>query len=1277
MKFGSIIGLTPFETPDVSLVEAFLRAGSLGVLDLGRDFEAAELALEQALTRGLRNFGLRISDLALYANFIIPDVVSHIILDALDLKTSGQDLSRFAKQKVWLQVCSIREAKDAMEQKLPLAGFIAKGSESAGRIGQSASYILLQEIGSLGLPFWVQGGIGVHTAAASLFAGAAGVVFDSQLALFKESMIPEEIKQALSHMEGTETRVIHGHQVFWRPDLKLPHEHDIGRSEFMKKLGAATLKGNFIPVGQDLSFAKSLVEKYRNIRTLVQAVTRSAEGHLRQAKASEAFAPGSAMAVANGTDYPIAQGPMTRVSDKAEFIDAVSSSGALPFLALSLMGKNAARAILEETKAKLGSKPWGVGILGFAPEALHQEQMEVLADFQPTAMLIAGGRPSQAEAFEKRGIKTYLHVPSPGLLKQFLKEGARRFVFEGRECGGHVGPRSSFVLWETQIEILLASDFVHEVEVFFAGGIHDAASAAIVATLAAPLSARGAKIGVLIGTAYLFTEEAVASGAILKRFQDEALKCDETALLETAPGHAVRCAVTPFVDFFEKKKEELRKEGVESKVIWEELEALNVGKLRLASKGLERAGDRLVAVTEERQHSEGMYMLGQVAEMRDGVCTMRDLHESIAQGSTAVLRQTELKAPAPRAVSDVAIVGMACIFPGARDVGTYWKNILSGEDLVTEVPDTRWNKDTYYTTKLGEPNKSISKWGGFIDDIEFDPLEFGIPPNSMAAIEPTQLLSLKVAKQALEDAGYDKKAFDRERTSVIFGAEAGTDLASAYGFRAHFPMFAGEIPEDLDAFLPSLTEDSFPGVLANVISGRIANRLDLGGSNYTVDAACASSLAALDIAVKELIGGESDMVLCGGADLHNSVNDYLMFSSVKALSPSGRSRPFSAEADGIVLAEGVAVLVLKRLDDALRDNDRIYSVIKGIGSSSDGKSLGLTAPRKEGQMRALYRAYERSGVSPSEIELVEAHGTGTVVGDRTELQTLSEVYTEAGVLTNACALGSVKSQIGHSKCAAGLAGVIKTSLALYHGIIPPTIHVKNPNPGYKRESSPFYFSPIARPWNNAQRKAAVSAFGFGGTNFHTVLSSFDHEQLPKVSSSPSELFLFQNREELTRLKAVLSKQSSLNFGRLALSVSRDVTVVETAIVASSLQDLKAKVDMALDSTVSHPQKGIFHAGTVTRVKGKLAVVFSGQGSQSVNMGAEIFNSFPELRPYLNVGAKWASKIYPQGEDPRAEEELKQTRNTQPALGIVDFACYKLLEKLGLKANMIVRHIYGD
>jgi len=419
------------------------------------------------------------------------------------------------------------------------------------------------------------------------------------------------------------------------------------------------------------------------------------------------------------------------------------------------------------------------------------------------------------------------------------------------------------------------------------------------------------------------------------------------------------------------------------------------------------------------------------------------------------------------------------------------------------------------------------------------------------------------------------RAFDRENTSVVFGAEAGTDLAGAYGFRALWRQYVGDMPAELAAALPSMTEDSFPGILGNVIAGRIANRLDLGGTNYTVDAACASSLAAVDVACKELVSGTSNMVVCGGADLHNSIVDYLAFSSVHALSPTGQCRTFDATADGIALGEGVAAVVLKRLADAERDGDRIYAVIKGVGGGSDGKSLGLTAPRAQGQVRTLGRAYERAGVSPRDVGLVEAHGTGTVVGDRTELETLNEFFGKAGAAQGSIALGSIKSQIGHTKCAAGLAGLIKAALAVHHRVLPPTLNITQPNPAWTPDS-PFTLSTSARPWASPRRVAGVSAFGFGGTNFHTIVAGYDGEEaatgLPKW---PAELFLFRGEDRAAALatadKAAASDRPLAELAR----ASNGSGVVQVAIVARDHADLAKKIAMAREGK-SH-SSGVFVA----------------------------------------------------------------------------------------------------
>ncbi|WP_440900201.1 beta-ketoacyl synthase N-terminal-like domain-containing protein, partial [Actinosynnema sp.] len=823
-----------------------------------------------------------------------------------------------------------------------------------------------------------------------------------------------------------------------------------------------------------------------------------------------------------GTALPVAQGPMTRVSDSPAFAAAVADAGGLPFVALALSGADQTRALLERTRAELGGKPWGVGILGFAAEDVRAAQLAVVEEVRPSHAIIAGGRPAQAAALEAKGVSTFLHVPSPGLLRQFLAAGARKFVFEGAECGGHVGPRNSFPLWESQVDVLLEHRAGAGTAVLFAGGVHDARSAAMVAALAAPLVRAGVEVGVLMGTAYLFTAEAVDAGAIGEVFQRHVVTATRTDLLQTAPGHATRCVASGFTGDFAALRADLARDGVPDREAWERLERFNVGRLRVASKGVERVGDELRDVDHERQAAEGMFMAGEVSVLRSATTTIADLHADVTAGSAAHLarREEEVRAAAPRRTAPepkplrVAVVGMACMFPGAPDLPSFWANVLAGRDSVTEVPPERWDPELYYDPD-GDGERTPSKWGGFLPPIGFDPLAYGIPPASLGAIEPVQLLALEASRRALLDAGYPHASTDHSRTSVVFGAESGSDLSGATTLRTTLPAYLGSVPPALDAQLPRLTEDSFPGVLANVIAGRVANRLDLGGANYTVDAACASSLTAVDVACKELVTGSSDLVLCGGADLHNVINDFLMFASVHALSPTGRSATFDHAADGIALGEGVACVVLKRLEDAERDGDRVYAVIDGVGSASDGRALGLTAPRPEGQRAALTRAYRAAGISPARVGLVEAHGTGTVVGDRTELRTLTEVFTEAGARPGSCAVGSVKSQIGHTKCAAGLAGLIKTALALHHGVTPPTLHLSKPNPAWDRDTSPFTFHATARPWAAApaDRVAGVSAVGFGGTNFHVVLRA--HDQPPArhaLHEWPVELFLLRGND---------------------------------------------------------------------------------------------------------------------------------------------------------------------
>ncbi len=1279
MKKPLLIGVTPFEKPDVTLALALASASFFPVLHLGHHRSAALESLDELARKSTASFGICLAS-GQFLDLSLPEKVDLIIAPY------GLKIPRKTGVRVFVQVHTLEEAQAAKTDGAD--ALIIKGNEGAGRVAEESSFILFQRVVAEvpGIDVLVQGGVGIHTAAALIATGAAGIALDTQLALFPDCRAPKEIKAVCEKLSGNETKVIDHYRVLVRPNSPvLPTQAT--QDDLLRLSTSFQLDESYLPLGQDVAIAADLVGRYKKLSRLYFGFHEAIFGHLHQAKALNVISPGNALAQDLQIPYPIAQGPMTRVSDVPRFAEAVASAGALPFVALSLLKGEAARHLIRETKQLAGTKTWGVGILGFAPQELREEQLEYIKEEKPPVVLIAGGRPSQAKPLEKLGIKTFLHVPSVALLDMFLKEGAKNFVFEGRECGGHVGPLSSLVLWEKQVERLLLDEHPEQLSVFFAGGIHDSRSAAFIAVMAAPLAARGVKVGVLMGTAYLYTTEAVATGAILPKFQEQAIEQRETVLLETAPGHETRCLRSPFTDFFKTEKENLLASGLDKKEQWIALETLNVGRLRIAAKGIERQGNDLVTVGETQQFSLGMYMIGQVAALQHRIVSVLDLHRDVAEGNYRHIAQAELPSPpvADEKSLNVAIVGMACIYPGAKNLDEYWRNVVLGRDSVTEVPDERWNKELYFDPASIGADKSHSKWGGFIPEIEFDPLSFGIPPQSLAAIEPTQLLSLLVARQALEHAGYREGNFNAENVSVIIGAEGGSDLAGSYGFRAFFKQVFGEMPPEVDAVLPKMTEDSFPGILANVISGRITNRLNLGGRNFTVDAACASSLAAVDLACQELFLEKSDMVLAGGVDLHNGINDYLLFSSTHALSRKGRCATFDAEADGIALGEGIAIMVLKRHEDALRDGDTIYAVIKGIGGSSDGKSLGLTAPRKIGQVNALERAYAQAGISPSVLGLVEAHGTGTVVGDRTELSALTEMLQQSGAVPNQTHLGSVKTQIGHTKCAAGMAGLMKAALSVYHGVKPPTIHLKNPNSFYNSRTSPFAFHTETGLWTGQKRYAGVSAFGFGGTNFHAVIENGSAAAEPGslLNAWPAELFVFrgENHEaaklRLRAVKTLLESNDSLALKDIAFTLATESTQpVQVSLLAETSADLLRNVDLALAGTES---KEWF---LTKKREGKVAFLFPGQGSQRIDMARELFVVFPALRNLLTAHPAYEPVLFPNAVFDEAslkaqKERIKDTRMAQPLLGMVDLALANLLRELGIEPDMVAGHSYGE
>lgn len=1353
--------VAPGGPANMALAVEASRSGAMGFVNL-EDHNAlrwlrqlpAQTAMDDAIKIGIK---LEIEALPAVLDSLPPSIawiiLSRPATTIRDLAKSIAALHRKQCQAI-IETVSVTEAVAA--EKAGADTIIVKGNEGAGRVSQMTTFILLQQLhGKITVPMWAQGGIGLHTAAPCRVSGAAGAVLDWQVALAQESHLPESMRAGIASMDGIETtcvgqkigecyRLLLGSrkgllQQIEEAERQLTVANNSSRQQRLAQwrhiIADTVARGGNLKIGQDVSFAQRLAEKFRTISSMLAGLDRSVRYHCARAKAQKPLAERQGIAREFGIRYPIAQGPMSRVSDVPEFAAAVSDAGGLPFVAVAMMGEQELETMLAQTQKQMGDRPWGIGLLGFLNPDFYASQLKVLRKFRPAAAVIAGGQPRHALALKKENIRAYLHVPSHRLLKLYLEDGTKFFIFEGCECGGHIGQYASFVLWENSIEILLAHISSRasgeSYDVWFAGGIGSPQSAAMVAALSAPLVDKGVNVGVLIGTAYLMTREAVTTGALKADYQKRLIDSNRTIVLDSGGGYKVRSAPCEFSKSFETEKQKLVNQGLAVDKIRSALEKMLLGRLRMAAKGVafneKFLDDNTVPETKPlskaRQKQEGLFMAGQVIGLNDRVYSIADLHHRIADRGMALLQEAALQ-KACRSIGvevshqcRIAIIGMSAIFPGANDVNSYWENIMTGVYTVSEVPAASWNWRTYFDDDPKSRDKIYSRWGGFIDPIKFDPLKYGIPPNSLKSIDPAQLMTLEIADRALRDAGYGSREFDRENTSVFVGEGGGIgNLGQLYCLRSLLPMFMAEVPEAILGQLPEWTEDSFPGLLPNVIAGRIANCFNLGGTNLSVSAACAAGLSALYLAVDELVARRCRMSIVAAVDVQQNPFTYMCFSKTTALSPTGTPRCFDQTGDGITISQGVGAVVLKRLDAALRDGDTIYAVIRGIGSSSDGRGKSLTAPTSHGQMQAMHRAYQQAGFGPDSIELIEAHGTGTVLGDSTEARSIKQALTEAGAEPASCAVGTVKSMIGHSKGCAGIAGLIKTALALHHKVLPPTLWVEKPAAvDCWGAESPAYINTKARPWLQIShpRRAGVSAFGFGGTNFHAVLEEFTdetvHLQPFPMQKWPVELFNFSvsSPDKLVPALVQLEQQANKSVRLCDLAYTNHMINrgaqdtdrsdrIQLVLVAESIDDLKQKLAAARHELAQHPQviddpRGIYFSTAPLARQGKIAFVFPGQGSQRVDMLKDLTLFFPEIGRCLSradralaarLPRRLSRYIFPEprftdAETQRAASDLMRTDIAQPALGAAEAGMCKLLHAFDIKPDITAGHSSGE
>ncbi|MGY4964917.1 beta-ketoacyl synthase N-terminal-like domain-containing protein [Streptomyces sp. 900105245] len=565
----------------------------------------------------------------------------------------------------------------------------------------------------------------------------------------------------------------------------------------------------------------------------------------------------------------------------------------------------------------------------------------------------------------------------------------------------------------------------------------------------------------------------------------------------------------------------------------------------------------------------------------------------------------------------VAIVGMAVLLPGAPGLDAYWRNLRDGVDAIRDVPADRWDADYYDPGSAAGPavpDRVYCRRGGFVDGLaEVEVTRYGIMPASVPGTEPDQLIALDVAAAALADAGGADRLPERHRVGVTLGR--GGYLTPGLARLDQRVRTAGQLVRTLGELLPELSAaqldrvrtafterlgpdspDSAIGLVPNLAASRIANRLDLRGPAYTVDAACASSLVAVDQAVTELAVGRCDVMLAGGVHHCHDITLWSVFSQLRALSPSQRIRPFHRDADGILIGEGTGVVVLKRLADAERDGDRVYAVIRGTAVAGDGRTAGLVSPDPGGQARAVRQAWRAAGLDPAapgSIGLLEAHGTATPAGDSAELSTLATVFGPRGSLGEGRrpVLGSVKSMIGHTMPAAGVAGLVKAALALHHGTLLPTLHCDDPHPALA--ATRFRTLERAAPWETDAggpvRRAAVNAFGFGGINAHVVLEEPPGARpAPTPAAPPAPASGARSAAPpapMTVARPVPASVSLVEPERVLLLAGERTEDLAVSLAADDTAVLAA----GLDPSRPHPEAGPVRLGVVDPTAKRLAL----------------------------------------------------------------------------------------
>ncbi|MGZ5554253.1 MAG: SDR family NAD(P)-dependent oxidoreductase [Candidatus Aminicenantales bacterium] len=1225
---------------------------------------------------------------------------------------------------------------EAIAKDHPGIGPIAlKGCEAAGFVGAETTLILYAAAWKILRAFsespdiLIWGGVSTPEAAAAfLTTGASGIVFESVHWLTDLVAIDDLQRDRLSRLRTDSTELAgldlevpcrlfnKGNSLAFKRIKAL--EDSLGGAEiteesrrsFVSQVRAQAvhpLESRFTPaevilLGVEAAFAASFAERFgTGTEKAVQAFMAEIRSSCRAAELKKDGFLGSPVAGEMGITYPFVQGAMTSITDIPEFALKVAEAGALPTIALGLMGAETLDRKLGRLPEIMAGHPYAVNVIFLAENPCLEAQLAWIKEHRPRFVWIAGGDLSPARELLECGIEVAYLAPDEALLGLALESGVRFVVCEGYEAGGHVGRHSTLTLAQIVLDLKRRKpSLFRDCRVIIAGGIFDRRTAFMAAVLGAD--------AIQMGTVYLATREIVETGALTALYQRMIVesKPGETLVSGQSTGLRVRSLKTPRLTTVLALEREFATGRQDELSFRMKMEQMAAGSLFAAARGFDRSSG--MPLDEQASRERGQFMSGACAGLIGKVRDLPSLHRELAEGPLSLIepfagpssRRVEQGparvAPAGGSGERIAITGMSIVNALGQSPEEIWAASLAKESGITLVPPARWDHSLFYDPRPRVTDKTYCQVGAFVD-FHASRQELGISPQDFRTMTSATRLTLWLAQKAIRASGLLESGIPRERIAVLISQNSGEAAGTLTDMIIR--EYVHEIVSAVQRALP-LTADQEKAVEREVKSGRMApddstllgrlnctaagficNRYGFMGPSYAVSAACASSLVALWSALQMIRNGIIDAAIVGGGEDNLTHLHFLEFSAVGALyglsgrsrPPRETSRPFDAERDGMVLGEGGGMIVIERESLARRRGAPVHALITGMGASNN--HLGLVESSSVTQEIAIRESFRGTPYGPEAVDLVECHATSTRQGDVEEVRALRTFFSSS----KRTVLTSFKSQIGHTLGASGMNDLIRGIMAMKAGVFPPTLNYTYPDPEIDLDGSGLVIAKEPFDWNveaGRPRRVQVNAFGFGGSNYVVqVEQALDEADAILVAPekepglAPGKVAGAAAVQGVSFFRTKVDGRSS----RMAVLARSDREALAVIERSASLAEGGSVSPKALRSLA---QQGIFVSPEDLPAP-PLAFVFPGQGSHYEGMGRDLYKSFPVIKEWMDRAAAAMDFDLLKLLFHDREQNLLKTRWQQPALFAVEHALARYLIGLGIRPVAMAGHSLGE